>query len=185
MTRALAFDFAKDSRVLDIKDEFMFGPSFLVAPMTEKGTSRKVYLPEGCGWTDFHTQKHYDGGQWIVADAPISRIPLFVREGSILPVGKDVEYADQDPDAVGLLVYPGADASFTLYEDKGDNYDYEKGSCSVIPLKWNDRKRTLTIDSRSGSYPDMSGSRTFTIRLADGTEKTVKYNGKKKVLHFK
>ncbi len=185
MTRALAFDFAKDSRVLDIKDEFMFGPSFLVAPMTEKGTSRKVYLPEGCGWTDFHTQKHYDGGQWIVADAPISRIPLFVREGSILPVGKDVEYADQDPDAVGLLVYPGADASFTLYEDKGDNYDYEKGSSSVIPLKWNDRKRTLTIDSRSGSYPGMRTSRTFTIRLADGTEKTVKYNGKKKVLHFK
>lgn len=184
MTRALAFDFPKDNKVLDIKDEFMFGPSLLVAPMTEKGISRKVYLPKGTGWTDYYTRKHYDGGQTIEADAPIDHIPLFVRDGSILPVGKDVEYADQDPDAVGLLVYPGADASFTLYEDKGDNYDYEKGSYSVIPLKWNDRKRTLTIDKRSGSYPGMSANRTFTVRLADGTEKTVRYNGKKKVLRF-
>ena len=184
MTRALAFDFPRDIQVLDIKDEFLFGPSFLVAPMTKKGTSRSVYLPAGSGWTDYHTGVHYVGGQHVTADAPINRIPLFVRDGSIVPLGADVEYADQDPDARTLLVYPGNDASFTLYEDEGDNYNCEQGASSSIPMMWNDSKRMLTIGNRTGSFPGMTVSRTFTVRLADGKIKTVKYNGKAKKVKF-
>jgi alpha-D-xyloside xylohydrolase len=184
ITRALAFDFPRDHQVLDIKDEFMFGPSFLVAPMTKKGTSRSVYLPQGSGWTDYHTGMHHAGGQYVTADAPISRIPLFVRDGSIVPIGADVEYADQDPDARTLLVYPGNDASFTLYEDEGDNYNCEQGASSSIPITWDDSKRTLTIGTRIGLFPGMTASRTFNVRLANGKTKTVKYMGKAKKVKF-
>lgn len=184
MTRALAFDFCQDNNVLDIKDEFLFGPSFLVAPITQKATSRRVYLPSGCGWTDYHTGAHYEGGQQVDADAPIDRIPLFVRDGSIVPVGANVEYADQCPDAVGVIIYPGKDASFTLYEDEGDGYNCEKGLCSTIPMTWNDRKGTLTIGQRTGCFPGMTVSRTFTIRLANGKSKTVKYNGRAKKIRI-
>ena len=152
MTRALAFDFPKDEKVLNLKDEFMFGPSLLVAPMTESGNSRKVYLPKGSGWRDFYTNRHYEGSQWITVDAPISQIPLFVRDGSILPLGPDVEYADESPAPVEILVYPGADTSFTLYQDAGDGYAYEKGDFSTQVFTWDEKAQRLKQGKRVGRY---------------------------------
>ncbi len=152
MTRALAFDFPKDEKVLNLKDEFMFGPSLLVAPMTESGNSRKVYLPKGSGWRDFYTNRHYEGSQWITVDAPISQIPLFVRDGSILPLGPDVEYADESPAPVEILVYPGADTSFTLYQDAGDGYAYEKGYFSTQVFTWDEKAQRLKQGKRVGRY---------------------------------
>ena len=152
MTRALAFDFPDDAQVLDLKDEFMFGPSLLVAPITESANSRRVYLPKGCGWRDFYTNRHFEGGQWITAEAPISRIPLYVRDGSILPLGPDVEYADQSPAPVEMLVYPGADASFALYQDAGDGYAYEQGDFSTQGFTWDEKTQRLLQGKPQGRY---------------------------------
>ncbi|MCI6551907.1 MAG: glycoside hydrolase family 31 protein [Prevotella sp.] len=197
MARLLAFDFPQDPNVLDRKDEYMFGPAFLVCPVTRpmyygpgsrklKGTrkTREVYLPGGTEWTDWWSGQRYDGGQIIQADAPISRMPLFVRAGSIIPVGPEVQYADQKTDqALTLMVYPGHDATFTLYEDAGDGYDYEQGAFAETPLSWDEQHRQLTIGDRKGSYEGMmSVRRIHIIKVGhDGrrTEKTVSYEGRK------
>jgi len=161
--RALGIDFAGDSKVWAISDEYMFGPAFLVTPVTEpKATSRHVYLPAGTGWTDFWTGESQPGGKDITAAAPIDKMPLFVRAGSIVPLGPDLQYATEKPaDPIELRVYPGADGAFTLYEDEGDSYRYEKGAWATIPMTWNDRTRTLTIGARKGSFPGMLAQRTF------------------------
>lgn len=179
MSRLLAFDFSKDERVLDVKDEFMFGKAMLVCPVTEKGaTKRNVYLPEGTKWYDYWTNKIVEGGQSIEAEAPVSRLPLFVRQGSIIPVGPDVQYADQKTDKpIVITVYPGADAEFTLYEDEGDNYNYEKGKFSLIPMKWNEKKQTLTIGKRQGEFDGMQKQRSFIVKVIGVGEKTVSYDG--------
>lgn len=193
--RLLAFDFAHDTKVFDLKDEFMFGPSLLVCPVTcpmyygpesapLSGTekTRGVYLPEGRRWTDFWTDKIYEGGQSIAASAPIETIPLFVPDGSILPMGPVVQYAaEQTGKKLTLHVYPGRNASFQLYEDEGDNYNYEKGSFSTIALNWNEKKQTLNIGQRQGTYEGMLPERDFCIVLhRDGAtvSKDVHYNGK-------
>ena len=126
------------------RDEFLFGPAFLVCPVTQQGaTSRSVYLPSGSAWTDFWTGRTYQGGQTITAPAPIETMPLYVRAGSIVPMGPFLQYASEKPaDPIELRVYRGANGTFTLYEDEGDNYGYEKGVCATIPISWNDKAGT-------------------------------------------
>jgi alpha-D-xyloside xylohydrolase len=167
--RALAFDFLQDPKVLDIKDEFMFGPSILVAPVTDAGaTSRRVYLPAGADWYDFWTGEKTDGGQEVNRETPLNIMPLYVRAGSILPMGPESEYSNQHADApVELRIYPGHDASFKIYEDDGTTYDYEKGLSATIPIDWNDKTRVLTIGARHGHYPGMETHRKFSITMVD------------------
>jgi alpha-D-xyloside xylohydrolase len=162
--RPLVMDYRTDVRAQNTGDEFLFGPSILVSPVTEQGaTSRHLYLPKA-QWYDFWSGKTVEGGKAIDAAAPIERIPLFVRAGSIVPMGPDVEYAAEKPaDPVELRVYRGADAAFTLYEDEGDTYNYEKGAYAVIPVEWNEKAGALTIGERKGTFPGMLASRTFRI----------------------
>lgn len=140
----------------------------------------KVYLPAGTGWYDYWTGKRIEGGQQVTADAPLAYSPLYVKAGSILPIGPEVQYSTEKAwDDITLKVYPGADAAFTLYEDEGDNYNYKKGEFTEIAMNWNDKARTLTIGKRKGAYKGMLQKRTFRVELPDGTVKTVAYNGNK------
>jgi alpha-D-xyloside xylohydrolase len=188
--RALVMDFASDKRVWDINDEYLFGPSLLVAPVTEyKARSRSVYLPAGTAWYDFYTGHKIEGGQTITADAPYERIPLFVRAGSIVPTGPAIQYTDQDPGGpITLDVYTGADGSTSVYNDDGVSRQYLNGRFSRIPLSWNEKTRTLSIGAREGAgYVGMPTRRTFNIRwIKAGTplsftakpDATIVYNGK-------
>ena len=194
--RALSMDFPADRRVWDMGSEYMFGASFLVCPVTDpmytrmEGENRvpdfsqvknaEVYLPEGAAWYDFWTNERLEGGQTVEKAAPLDILPLYVKAGSIVPRGPQVQYATEKPwDNLEVWVYPGADGSFCLYEDEFDNYNYEQGAYTEIPMRWDDSSRTLTIDARQGSYKGMLETRRFTVRTADGTEKTVTYTGKK------
>jgi alpha-glucosidase/alpha-D-xyloside xylohydrolase len=148
--RALFMDFAQDPNVTDLRDEYMFGPAFLVAPVTEQGaTHRKVYLPAGTDWYNYWTNERVAGGAWIDVAAPIETIPLFVRAGSIIPMGSAIA-STSEPQAIETMrVYPGADATFTLFSDDGRTYNYEKGSASITRLNWDDRTHKL---SYSGAW---------------------------------
>ena len=138
------------------------------------------YLPKGVKWYDFWTNKQYNGGQHVTLETSFDRVPMFVRAGSILPLGPEMQYVGEKAwDNLELRIYPGADGCFTLYEDEGDNYNYEKGAYSTIAFQWNDRTRTLTIADRQGSYPGMLQSRQFTLVLPDGKQQTVRYDGTK------
>ena len=142
--RALFMDFPNDPNVTDIPDEYMFGPALLVAPVTEQGAEhRSVYLPAGCDWYNYWTNERIKGGQTITANAPIDTIPLFVRAGSILPLGSPVESAQQKQAIASVRVYPGADSSFTLFSDDGETYSYEKGAGSITKLSWDERTHQL------------------------------------------
>ena len=143
--RALFMDFPNDPKVTDMRDEYMFGPAFLVAPVTEQGvTSRAVYLPAGAEWYNYWTNEHLHGGQTIQVDAPIDTLPLFVRAGSIVPLGEPIESTNEVQKIAKVRVYPGANAKFTLYQDDGKTYAYEKGDNSVTDLQWNDSTRKLS-----------------------------------------
>lgn len=140
----------------------------------------EVYLPSGNKWYNYWTNENFDGGQKLKIKTSLDRIPLFVRAGSIIPIGPDVQYTNEKKwDNLIINVYPGADGTFTLYEDEGDNYNYESGAYTEIHIKWNDTKRILTIDARKGEYNGMLTKRNFTIRTADGKEKVITYSGKK------
>ena len=140
----------------------------------------EVYLPSGNKWYNYWTNEDFDGGQKLKIKTSLDRIPLFVRAGSIIPIGPDVQYTNEKKwDNLIINVYPGADGTFTLYEDEGDNYNYESGAYTEILMKWNDTKRILTIDARKGEYNGMLTKRNFTIRTADGKEKVITYSGKK------
>jgi alpha-D-xyloside xylohydrolase len=167
MMRPLVMDFRADAKARDIPDQYMFGPAFLVSPVTEyKARTRSVYLPAAAGWYDFWTGRLAAGGQTIAADAPFDRLPLFVRAGSIVPVGPEQQYIGEQPNApITLYVYAGANGRFSLYEDEGRTYGYERGEFARIPIAWDDASRTLTIGARAGSYPGMRASRTFTVVL--------------------
>jgi alpha-D-xyloside xylohydrolase len=201
MMRALAFDFRTDPAIKDIRDQYMFGPAFLVNPVTEQmysvdtafpvEKSRRVYLPKGANWFDFWTGMTFMGGQTMKANAPIETLPLFVRAGSIVPMGPFLQYATEKPaDPIELRVYPGADGEFTLYEDENDTYNYEKGSFATILIRWDEKKNTLTIDDRRGKFPGMLKQRTFHViwvgnRHGAGlapenrVDATVSYDGKR------
>jgi alpha-D-xyloside xylohydrolase len=172
--RSLAFDFREDERIRSIPDQYMFGPAILVNPVTERmyslphskeiSKTRKVYLPKSAGWFDFWTGKIIPGGNTIDAPAPIETIPLFIKAGSIIPMGPYLQYAAEKPaDPVEIRIYPGADAEFVLYEDENDTYNYEHGKYSTISLNWNETAKTLTIGNRNGDFPGMLKNRTFNI----------------------
>ena len=187
MARLLAFDFPEDTTVLDLKDEYMFG-DFLVCPVTsplgESKGLRKVYLPKGSQWIDYWTGKTEEGGKWIDYKVDISTLPLFVKAGSIIPTTEVAEYtAAQIGKPVTINIYPGNDCDFTIYEDEGDNYNFEKGAFSTIPMTWNDKKNTLTIGQRQGSFDGMLNTRTFIVKTPKG-EKTITYKGQKTTIKF-
>lgn len=167
MMRGLPMDFPKDTAVLNIPDQYMFGPAILVNPVYEyRKTERALYLPECAGWYDLYSGKWYAGGQKITAAAPYERMPLFVKAGSILPFGPELQYTtEKQTDTITLNIYTGADASFNLYEDEGTNYNYEKGAFSIIPVKYNEGTATVTIGDRKGAYNNMLPKRTFRINM--------------------
>ncbi|WP_300811913.1 TIM-barrel domain-containing protein [uncultured Bacteroides sp.] len=145
-----------------------------------QGKTMEVYLPAGTSWYNYWTNEVLDGGQRTTVATTFNRIPLFVRAGSVVPVGPDVQYTTEKAwDNLTVCVYPGADGSFTLYEDEFDNYNYEKGAYTEIPMTWNNAKRTLTIGARKGAYEGMLQTRQFTVKTVDGKEKVVTYKGKK------
>jgi len=202
--RSLAFDFREDEGIKSIPDQYMFGPAFLVNPVTKriyslpgtknlKGT-RKVYLPKSTGWYDFWTGKLIPGGQTIDAAAPIETIPLYIKAGSIVPMGPYLQYAtEKAADPVEIRVYPGANAEFVLYEDENDTYNYEQGKYSTIALNWDEAQKTLTIGNRQGDFPGMLKDRTFRIVWVNSKNGTgieparqaeiIQYSGKELKLH--
>jgi alpha-D-xyloside xylohydrolase len=207
MMRALVMDFSNDKLALDINDEYMFGKSILVCPVTEpmysKNTqedfsttkSTELYLPKGADWIDFWTGEKHSGGQTISKETPLDIMPLYIRAGSILPVGPKVQYAlEKKWDNLEIRVYEGANGEFSLYEDENDNYNYEKGVYSTITFTWNNGKKELTINDRKGSFPGMLSDRKFNVVIVDknkgtgmGTGKTYKevaYSGKKVIVRL-
>lgn len=206
--RPLMMDFNEDKKVYGIGDEYMFGRSILVRPVTDslytyqdkkqngyfKGFDKigttKVYLPVGAKWVDFWNGRQLDGGQQVVKEVPIDIMPVYIKAGSIMPWGPDVQYSTEKKwDDLEIRIYPGADGTFTLYEDEFDNYNYEKGAYSTIRFTWNDAKKQLTIAARKGAYKGMLKNRRFRVvlvREGKGTgveasatvDKTVSYNGK-------
>jgi alpha-D-xyloside xylohydrolase len=189
--RALVLDFGNDKNVLNIGNQFMFGPSILINPVTDyKARERKLYLPAGTNWYELKTGKYLDGGQTITADAPYTDIPIYVKEGSIIPTGPEIQYAMEKPaDPIYLFVYTGSDGSFTLYEDENINYNYEKGKFSTIDFQYNEKEQSLTIGERKGEFDGMLNSRTFEIKWISknkpsgldfnvNADKVIKYDGK-------
>ncbi len=167
--RALVMDFGEDPKVHDLGHQFMFGPALLVNPVTEyQARTVQVYLPASNGWYDLKSGRYFEGGQTIEAAAPYSDIPVFVREGSIVPFGPAIQYSTEKPaDPVRLMVYTGRNGAFTLYEDENVNNDYRNGAFSRIPLTYNERDRALTIGTRQGQFPGMLQQRTFEIVWVD------------------
>jgi alpha-D-xyloside xylohydrolase len=163
--RPLVMDFTADHQVYDIGDQFMFGPALMVSPVYVYGVrNREVYFPADSGWYDFYTGRYVPGGQRLSVAAPYERVPLYVREGSILPVGPDMQYSAEKPASeLTLYVYTGRNAHFTLYEDEGTNYNYERGQYATIPMTYDEQQGTLTIGARNGSFPGMLQTRTFNV----------------------
>lgn len=214
MMRALMMDFAKDKNAWDINDEYLFGRSLLVSPVTRpmyikkvaggrdssnvedfsSVKSKEVYLPEGANWYDFWTGEPFTGGNKTNKETPLDIIPLFVKAGSILPIGPQVQYAAEKKwDQLEIRVYPGADGNFVLYEDENDTYNYEKGAYTTITFQWNDKKKELTINDRQGAFPGMLEARKFSIvrvnagkgvgaETAGTPDQVITYSGKKMVV---
>lgn len=219
--RALAMDFSSDQKTWDINNEYLFGKSFLVAPILNpqytpekfiktdenegwnktdankkenslfnidftQNKTVKVYLPAGSDWFDFWTNEKHRGDQEIQKTINLQSIPLYVKAGSIIPFGSDVQFATEKKwDNLTVKIYPGADSDFVLYEDEFDNYNYEKGDYTEIPFHWNDKSKTLTINARKGQYKGMIEKRIFNLILPDGQQKSVSYSGKKVSIDFK
>jgi alpha-D-xyloside xylohydrolase len=201
--RALPFDFLSDTATYTINNQYMFGPSILVNPVVEplyylpnnvkkdsSAYTRNVYLPKGTDWIDFWTGKTFAGGQNVKANASFETMPLFVRAGSIIPMGPFVQYSTEKSDPLEIRIYPGADGDFTLYEDENDTYNYEKGVYSLITFHWNNVQKTLTISDRKGEFSGMIKTRTFNIVLVNENKgigvatteipyKTITYSGNK------
>ena len=194
--RPLVMDFTADTTVNNIGDQYMFGPSLMVSPVYQYGArKREVYFPESAGWYNFYTGRFQVGGERKNVDAPYERIPLYVRAGSIIPFGPEMQYADEKPaEHIKVYVYQGADAEFTLYEDENVNYNYEQGKYSVIPMTYNDATGQFTIGKRKGEFDGMLKERTFEIiqvnpehpvafdRNAKGV--VVRYNGENRIIQF-
>ena len=206
--RALVYDFPNDRKVWNMTDEFMFGRNILAAPIVEPqytaeeiikdhkaverckaetdfnaGKTAEKYLPEGASWYDFWTEQKHKGGQSVRLETALDRVPMFVRAGSILPLAPVMQYAgERQWDNLEIIVYPGADATFTLYEDEGDNYNYEKGQYSTITFRWNDKAGKLSVGKRAGAFKGMLNKRTFNVRVVGKEQtKTVSYDGTKAV----
>jgi alpha-D-xyloside xylohydrolase len=201
--RMLPFDFREDPNTYEIRDQFMFGPSFLVnpvirpmyygpnsTPLPSAEKTRAVYLPAGSDWFDFWTDQWYSGGQTVFANASIDTMPLFVRSGSILPLGPEIQYAEEMVDtALVLKIYTGCNGHFTLYEDEADNYNYEKGSFATIEINWVEESHCLVFRERQGSFPGMKKSLKLDIVLVGkrqeyGGAYSIVYEGEKLVVDF-
>lgn len=189
MMRPMVMDYNGDTAAVNHQYQFMFGKELLVAPITEPNTTTwNVYLPKLASWYNFWTGSYSNGGQSITVDASLDKIPLFVKAGSILPYGASVQYASGNKaDTLEIRVYEGADGKFDLYEDEGDNYNYEKGAYSIITFNWDDATKTLTIDKREGSFAGMLAERKFNLVLvrknkAEKLNKQIVYTGKKVVV---
>lgn len=217
MMRGLVMDFRKDKKALDLNDEYMFGKSLLVSPVTnamyvkpgvgEKEKiqvedfstirSKETYLPAGADWYDFWTAEKFSGGNKVSRQTPLDIIPVYVKAGSVIPVGPSVQYAEEKKwDNLEIRIYPGANGKFVLYEDENDNYNYERGVYSTITFTWDDAKKTLTIGDRNGSFPGMLNERKFNIvivgvnkgvgeNLTSQADKVITYTGKKVFIKFK
>jgi alpha-D-xyloside xylohydrolase len=185
----LVMNFPKDPKVLDIGNQYLFGPSIMVTPVTTAGaTEQAVYLPAaGAPWYNFWTGETAAAGTSVQAAAPVKTLPLFVRPGAIIPMGPFLQYSNEKPsDPIELRIYRGADGHFTLYEDQGDTYDYEKGQYATIPIAWHESTHTLEIGARTGSFPGMLKEHTFNIVEVSrdhgaGVELTTKYDS---VVHY-
>jgi alpha-D-xyloside xylohydrolase len=190
MMRPLVMDFRTDRKALDVSDQYLFGPAFLVSPViTYKARSRSVYLPVAPAWYDFWSGATVAGGKTIDVPAPYDSMPIHVRAGSIVPTGPEIAYTDEKPaDPITLWVYAGANGDFALYEDDGVSYGYERGASARVPIHWNDAARTLTIGKREGAFPGMQKERTFEVVLVSKgkpvgfsftpkSDKTVRYDG--------
>ncbi|MGA7162082.1 MAG: TIM-barrel domain-containing protein [Bacteroidota bacterium] len=197
MMRPLVIDFNSDTAALNQRFEYMFGTAILVAPITEPDVNEwRVYLPKSATWYNFWTGERFDGGYTTNTPAPVDIIPLFVKGGSIIPMGKFIQFAGQKPeDTLEIRIYRGANGRFDLYEDEGDNYNYEKGKFTTVPFNWDNEKSTLTIGAREGAYPGMLDERTFNIVMVNGNrgtgveisstfDKKISYEGKKLVISF-
>ncbi len=204
MTRALFMDFPQDNATHTISDQFLFGKSLLIAPVTEPMYFRKavvgrdtvnvpdfteiksseIYLPAGADWFDFWTNELIGGGQTIKRETPIDVMPVYVKSGTILPLGPQVQFAEEkDWSQLDFRIYPGADAEFTLYEDEFDNYNYENGAFTVIDFEWNDTEKVLTINDREGAFENMLQQRTFNVMLGNET-RSVNYTGEQVQISF-
>jgi alpha-D-xyloside xylohydrolase len=187
MMRGLVMDFPKDKNALDLNDEYMFGKSLLVSPVTLSAiSSKETYLPAGADWYDFWTAEKFSGGKKVSRQTPLDIMPLYVKAGAVIPVGPSVQYAEEKKwDSLEIRVYPGANGKFVLYEDENDNYNYERGVYATVTFTWDDAKRTLSISDRSGSFPGMLTERQFNVVMVTGqTGKVITYTGKKVVVKF-
>ncbi len=196
MMRPLVMDFNGDTAAVNRQYQYMFGKSLLVAPITEPGISEwNVYLPKSVAWYDFWTGKRFNGGQTVKTDAPLDRIPLYVKAGSIVPMGKIIQHSGEKSDTLEIRVYKGTDAKFDLYEDEGDNYNYEKGKYSIISFQWDEKRQSLTISDRQGNYPGSLTKRIYNVVFVNESEgrdidvstmkKPVSYIGKKVEIRIK
>jgi alpha-D-xyloside xylohydrolase len=187
LMRPLVFDFPEDDVALEQNYEYMFGKSLLVSPVVEaKATQWSTYLPRhAAGWYDYRSGKHYSGGKSAISKVTLDGIPVFVRGGSILPLAVDPLTASQTLHTpLEIRIYPGADATFTLYEDDGWSNDYEQGACSRITFRWDDGSRQLTIADRFGQFAGMPQSRRFEIQVVSGDWQSVIYEGKSMKIDF-
>jgi len=216
MMRALMMDFPNDKNALNLNDEYMFGKSVLVSPITNplyvkpsitgRDTiqvedfstikSKETYLPAGTDWYDFWNGEKLSGGNKVTKQTPLDIIPLYVRAGSVLPIGPNVQYAEEKKwDNLEIRIYLGANGKFVLYEDENDNYNYEKGIYTTITFDWDDKKKTLVINDRRGSFPGMLDSRKFNIVIVNASkgggenmvtqpDKEISYSGKKMTVKF-
>jgi alpha-D-xyloside xylohydrolase len=197
MMRPLVMDFREDPQALNVEDQYMFGPALMVSPVTlPKVPSRKVYLPKTTGgWYDFWAGSRIEGGKIINAPTPLDILPIHVKAGSIVPMGPSLQYSGEKPmNPMEIRVYEGADGSFTIYEDDGETYGYERGEYSLIRVEWNNKERTLVIGKRVGRYPKMLRERTFHIVLVkDGhgiglnetkPDQILQYEGRKVLIKF-
>jgi alpha-D-xyloside xylohydrolase len=196
--RPLVMDFPRDAKARALADQYLFGPALLVAPVTTyQARHRPVYLPATPGgWFDFWTGAAAPGGRTIDAPAPYDALPLYVRAGAIVPFGPELQYIGEKPaDPITLYVYTGADGAFTLYEDDGLSYGYERGEFARIPLRWDNARRTLVIGKREGTFPGMLAERTFEIVMvtpdrpigfsfAPKTDRTIPYRGEPVEVHL-
>ena len=171
MMRPLIMDFPADKLAVAQPFQYMFGTSFLVAPVVEAGASQwVVYLPNSTNWYDFYTGSYYEGGQTVTTDAPLDRIPLYIKEGSIVPMGPIVQHTDEISDQeLDIYIYGGANATFELYEDEGDTYNYEKGAYTIIPFRWDETTKTLTIGDRQGDFRNALKERRFKIIIVNAS----------------
>jgi alpha-D-xyloside xylohydrolase len=191
LMRALVMDFNGDANVLNIGNQWMLGPAIMACPVGYyKARNRSVYFPEQCDWYNLYTGEHIEGGQNLIVDAPYERIPVFVREGAIIPFGPAMEWSDEKPaELINLYVYAGQDGEFQLYEDEGTNYNYERGKYATIDIEYDDDTKTVKFGARKGSFDGMLKKRQFNVvlitkdqprelNLQNPEGKLVNYNGK-------